>query len=49
MGSKAVTDPAARVWHRAQGSWRSFDLKVEYGKFCRSFFGMCKDWAKQPE
>ncbi|OCT48027.1 glycosyl transferase [Cladophialophora carrionii] len=48
MGSKPVTDPSARVWHRAQGSWRSFDVKVEYGKFCRSVFGLCKDWSKQP-
>ncbi|EXJ54738.1 hypothetical protein A1O7_10079 [Cladophialophora yegresii CBS 114405] len=48
MGSKPVTDPSARVWHRAQGSWRSFDPKVEFGKFCRSFFGLCKDWSKQP-
>ena len=46
MGSKPVTDPAARVWHHAQGSWRSFDVKIEYGKFCRSAFGLCKDWAK---
>jgi len=46
MGSKPITDPAARVWHRAQGSWRSFDVKVEYGKFCRTVFGMCKSWPK---
>ncbi len=46
MGSKPVTDPAARVWHRAQGSWRSFNPKAEFGKFCRTVFGMCKDWSK---
>ncbi|KAK4947555.1 hypothetical protein LTR10_013500 [Elasticomyces elasticus] len=46
MGSMPVTHPAARVWHRAQGSWRSFNPKAEYGKFCRTFFGMCRDWSK---
>ncbi|KAJ9603204.1 hypothetical protein H2200_012499 [Cladophialophora chaetospira] len=48
MGSKPVTDPSARVQHLAQGSWRFFDAKVEFGKFCRSAFGLCKDWSKQP-
>jgi hypothetical protein len=46
MGSKPVTHRSARVWHRAQGSWRSFDPQVEFGKFCRTFLGMCKDWSK---
>ena len=46
MGSKPVSDPSARVWHRAQGSWRSFDIKVEYGKFCRTVFAMCRAWSK---
>ncbi|KAJ9617972.1 hypothetical protein H2204_013264 [Knufia peltigerae] len=46
MGSKPVTDPAARVWHRAQGSWRSFDAVAEFGKVCRSLFGLCKHWSK---
>ncbi|KIX94597.1 uncharacterized protein Z520_09643 [Fonsecaea multimorphosa CBS 102226] len=49
MGSKPVTDPSARVWHQAQGSWRTFDPKVEFGKVCRTLFGLCKDWSKQPE
>ncbi|EXJ57781.1 uncharacterized protein A1O5_12339 [Cladophialophora psammophila CBS 110553] len=49
MGSKPVTDPSARVWHRAQGSWRSFDPKVEFGKVCRTLLGLCKDWSKQPD
>lgn len=48
MGSKPVTDPDARLMHHAKGSWRHFDLKVEVGKFCRTFFGMCKDWSKVP-
>jgi len=48
MGSKPITDPSARVWHRAQGSWRSFDATVEFGKFCRTVFGRCRNWAKQP-
>jgi len=46
MGSRPVTDPAARLWHRAQGSWRSFQPKAEFGKFCRTAFGMCRDWSK---
>lgn len=46
MGSKPVSDPSARVWHRAQGSWRSFNIEVEYGKFCRTVFAMCRDWYK---
>ncbi|KAK5453468.1 hypothetical protein LTS15_006653 [Exophiala xenobiotica] len=46
MGSKPVTDPAARVWHRAQGSWRSFNPKAEFGKVCRTVLGMCRDWSK---
>lgn len=46
MGSKPVSDPSARVWHRAQGSWRSFNIKVEYGKFCRTVFAMCREWSK---
>jgi mannosyltransferase OCH1-like enzyme len=46
MGSKPITDPAARLLHHAQGSWRYFNLRVEVGKFCRTFLGMCKDWSK---
>ncbi|KIW74475.1 hypothetical protein Z517_12415 [Fonsecaea pedrosoi CBS 271.37] len=49
MGSKPVTDSSARVWHQAQGSWRSFDPKVEFGKACRTLLGLCKDWSKQPD
>ncbi|ODA81353.1 hypothetical protein RJ55_04318 [Drechmeria coniospora] len=48
MGSKPVTDPDARLHHHALGSWRHFDLVVEYGKFCRTMFGLCKDWSKVP-
>lgn len=48
MGSKPITDPDARLLHHAQGSWRNFDLRVEYGKLCRSFLGMCRDWSKVP-
>ena len=48
MGSKAVTDPDARLHHHALGSWRRFDLVVEYGKFCRTMFGWCKTWTKVP-
>jgi alpha 1,6-mannosyltransferase len=48
MGSKAYTDPQARLAHHAMGSWHKFDMAVEYGKFCRTFFGMCRDWTKVP-
>ncbi|OJJ98603.1 hypothetical protein ASPACDRAFT_79469 [Aspergillus aculeatus ATCC 16872] len=48
MGSKPITDPSARLRHLAQGSWRAFDLTVEYGKFCRTVLGMCRDWSKVP-
>ncbi|KAL2827385.1 hypothetical protein BDW59DRAFT_171391 [Aspergillus cavernicola] len=46
MGSKPITDPSARLYHHAQGSWRKWSLRVEYGKACRTVFGLCKDWSK---
>ncbi|KAH8665286.1 putative glycosyl transferase [Tricladium varicosporioides] len=49
MGSKPVTDPDARVWHRGQGSWKKIDLKVELGKLCRTLFGACRDWSTVPQ
>ncbi|KAH9208549.1 glycosyltransferase family 32 protein [Leptodontidium sp. 2 PMI_412] len=49
MGSKPVTDPDARVWHGGQGSWKKIDLKVEFGKFCRTMFGSCRDWSPVPQ
>lgn len=48
MGSKPITDPAARLQHKAQGSWRKVDVKVELGKACRTFLGLCKEWSKVP-
>lgn len=48
MGSKPITSKDARVWHQAQGSWRKWELKVELGKFCRTFLGGCKDWSSVP-
>ena len=48
MGSKSVDDPAARLQHKAQGSWRKLDWKVEVGKACRTAFGLCKEWSKVP-
>ncbi|PTB38116.1 uncharacterized protein TrAFT101_011778 [Trichoderma asperellum] len=48
MGSKPITHHDARLVHHALGSWRKFDLLVEYGKFCRTVFGLCKDWSKVP-
>ncbi|KAL4911178.1 hypothetical protein BDW74DRAFT_164764 [Aspergillus multicolor] len=48
MGSKPVMDPSARLAHHAQGSWRTTSLAVEYGKFCRTVFGLCRDWSKVP-
>ncbi|PLB45801.1 hypothetical protein P170DRAFT_512426 [Aspergillus steynii IBT 23096] len=35
-GRKPITDPSARLYHQALGSWRKFHLIVEYGKFCRT-------------
>jgi hypothetical protein len=46
MGSQATTHPSARLQHMAAGSWRKPNLKVEYGKFCRTVFGMCREWSK---
>ncbi|QMW48355.1 hypothetical protein G4B11_011873 [Aspergillus flavus] len=46
MGSKSVDDPSARLFHHAQGSWRKTDFVVEVGKFCRTVFGLCRDWPK---
>ncbi|KAL3457299.1 glycosyl transferase [Aspergillus heterothallicus] len=48
MGSKPTSDPSARLIHHGQGSWKKTSLLVEYGKFCRTFFGRCKDWSKVP-
>ncbi|KIN05237.1 glycosyltransferase family 32 protein [Oidiodendron maius Zn] len=48
MGSKPITDPSARLVHNGQGSWKTFDLKVEFGKICRMAFGRCRDWSKVP-
>ncbi|KFY97672.1 hypothetical protein V498_01931 [Pseudogymnoascus sp. VKM F-4517 (FW-2822)] len=49
MGSKPLTDPDARLQHRAQGSWRKKDMYVEMGKICRTVLGMCRDWSKVPQ
>ncbi|KFZ07943.1 hypothetical protein V501_06158 [Pseudogymnoascus sp. VKM F-4519 (FW-2642)] len=49
MGSKPLTDPEARLQHRAQGSWRKKDMTVEMGKLCRTVLGMCRDWSKVPQ
>lgn len=48
MGSKPLTDKDARVWHRAQGSWKHFDIQVELGKLCRTMLGGCREWTKVP-
>lgn len=49
MGSKPTTDHSARVFHAFQGSWRgSLDLRLEYGKLCRTFLGRCRHWSKTP-
>lgn len=48
MGSKGINDPAARLQHKAQGSWRKVDWKVEVGKLCRTTLGLCKEWSKVP-
>lgn len=49
MGSQPITHENARLQHMAQGSWRKADVKVEMGKFCRTFFGQCRDWKKIPD
>lgn len=49
MGSQSIDHPNARLRHAAAGSWRSMDLKVHWGKFCRQAFGMCRGWSKIPE
>ncbi|GLA66369.1 hypothetical protein AtubIFM54640_008576 [Aspergillus tubingensis] len=49
MGSKPISDPSARLYHHAQGSWREFNLLVEYGKLCRTVFGKCRTWSKVPQ
>lgn len=46
MGEKSWDDPDARLAHTAMGSWHHTNIIVEYGKFCRAFFGLCKDWEK---
>ncbi|KAK1241884.1 hypothetical protein MKX07_007707 [Trichoderma sp. CBMAI-0711] len=46
MGSKPISHPDARLVHHALGSWKKFDWLVEYGKFCRTAFGLCRDWTK---
>ncbi|KPI45328.1 Initiation-specific alpha-1,6-mannosyltransferase [Cyphellophora attinorum] len=48
MGSKPFSDPAARLRHDAQGSWKHFDIMVELGKTCRTLFGGCRDWSTVP-
>jgi hypothetical protein len=49
MGSQPESHPNARLRHAAAGSWRKKDMKVELGKFCRTAFGMCRDWKKIPD
>ncbi|SMR63888.1 unnamed protein product [Zymoseptoria tritici ST99CH_3D1] len=49
MGSQSTGHPAARLQHMAAGSWRKADLQVEYGKFCRTVFGLCREWSKFPD
>jgi hypothetical protein len=49
MGSQPTSHPSARLVHMAAGSWRKADLKVTYGKLCRTMFGLCRDWSKIPD
>ncbi|KAL7933320.1 glycosyltransferase family 32 protein [Trichoderma chlorosporum] len=46
LGEKSYDDPEARLAHTAMGSWHHTNLIVEYGKFCREKFGLCKEWQK---
>lgn len=49
MGSQSIAHRNARLQHAAIGTWRTLDVKVEYGKLCRVLLGMCKDWKKIPD
>jgi mannosyltransferase OCH1-like enzyme len=49
MGSQPKDHPSARLEHLAAGSWRRPDLKVTYGKLCRTVFGLCREWSKIPD
>lgn len=49
MGSRPTDHPEARLQHMAAGSWKNPDFRVSYGKFCRTAFGMCREWSKIPE
>lgn len=49
MGSQPTDHASARLQHMAAGSWRKADLKVTYGKLCRTLFGMCREWSKIPQ
>ncbi|KAF9886714.1 hypothetical protein FE257_011228 [Aspergillus nanangensis] len=47
MGAKPITDPDARLSHNGLGTWKAFNLRVEFGKICRTFFGQCRDWRRE--
>lgn len=49
MGSQSKNHPSVRLQHMAAGSWRRADLKVTYGKLCRTAFGLCRGWSKIPD
>jgi len=45
-GGRSPTHPDARLAHFSMGSWRRYDVVVEYGRFCRKVFGLCREWPK---
>lgn len=48
MGSQPLDHPQARLYHEFAGSWRHTNVQVELGKFCRTFFGGCRNWNRNP-
>lgn len=47
MGEKPANHPDARLAHLFMGSWRHTNIVVEYGKFCRTVFRLCRDWPQE--
>ncbi|KAI9009749.1 nucleotide-diphospho-sugar transferase, partial [Gaertneriomyces semiglobifer] len=48
MGSKPISHPDARLVHLASGTWKSFSMRTELVKACKSLLAMCKDWSIVP-
>lgn len=46
MGSKSTSDSSARLNHLGTGTWKHKSFKSEFGKLCRTLFGLCRDWPR---